>query len=170
LVCQASRCQCAWQGRDWQWFRQSLTFFLIIFWGGCFCFSWESQAKSRASLSHTRKGGGGGTTAVMMFHQVRCPPHEDGELTSYWSRAEGSFLHEGWTQFIWTQASDAICDTLRISHLAARYQFRRPVGLAAALCPIWAPGVLGKISQGFGEGPWIPFWFLYNGGQLSFFL
>lgn len=44
------------------------------------------------------------------------------------------------------------------------------VGLTAALCPNWAPGVLGRIIQGFGEGPWIPFWFFSNGGQLSFFL
>lgn len=38
-------------------------------------------------------------------------------------------------------------------------QFRRPVGPTPAMCPNWAPGVSGRITQGFG--PWVTFWFFF---------
>ena len=43
------------------------SFFFFFFLGAVFFFCWANGAKSRASLSHTRKGGGG-TTAVTMCH------------------------------------------------------------------------------------------------------
>lgn len=72
---------------------------------------------------------------MMMFHQAQCPPHEAAQLTCI---SEAGLRRDFYMKvglLSGTQPSDVMCDNLTISHLAVSYQFRRPVGLTAPLCP-----------------------------------